>query len=374
MNSNNTYSNTPNNTNTNNSTQNNYNNNIIDRTYLVNTSINSNHNNNTNNNRLQSSHQTFRPYPNTNNIHNSYNNLNTSTSNHHNLLNEKYELEIKSLQEDLLNIKEQNFKLINDYSKAEEHFISTKSELLKNQSIHTNLIDEKDIKIKGLESTLHLLESNLINAKAINSNSINDMKLALGEYENNNKNISDNFISLQNKFEVQSKFLIEKNAEFENLIKENNNLIQELELIKKESNNLYVKNKNLEDNERNINKLNEKWKIQNDELRNKLGQTQRELNKLQMEFENEQNFINHENEKLSLTNNQLKIKLKDLYDEIKNRDENLISTLREEGRDIEGKLRQEINELSRENECLLKERSSLRLQNNDLKFELQSFV
>jgi chromosome segregation ATPase len=289
------------------------------------------------------------------------------------ILNEKYELELKSLQEDNYFLREQNFKFMSDMNRLSENLNNYKNQYENLRVEKEEIIRDKNDSSMRYENIIRDLKSELDKSKILNNDSLEEMRNKLNLLTEMNNKMNEQFTSLQNKFYVQSGLINEKNLEIKNLTKKCDNLERENENLIEENNSQIEKIKNFE-NEiiPSLKKENEKLKRENLDINNKYSSEIERLNFNVNEYSERFKIVESENQNLKEINNKLKNKLNDMYEEGKEKENKLVNLLKEENRDMENRMRAQINELRAENDNLVKERSMLRLNNNELKFELNS--
>jgi chromosome segregation ATPase len=276
------------------------------------------------------------------------------------------EHELIKLQEDNYFLKEENFKLMSDLSRLNDTVASLKGTVNNLTNDKQDLLSAKDDAVMHYEHVVATLTNELDTAKHMTNEKIDEMRHELANFSDMNNQLKEQFISLQNRFYVQSQLIQEKNNEIleeknisEELNRENMNLISELD-----------KKVDL------VNKLEKDCEIlkkEYEKFRYEYIDTKRNLDSLDSasrQMEQKELTFRTENESLKEMNNKLKHKLKELYDEIKSKDGKLVNLLKEENKELESRLRSDISELRNENENLMKERSMLRLNNNELKHEI----
>jgi chromosome segregation ATPase len=277
-----------------------------------------------------------------------------------------YDHENIRLQEDNYFLKEENFKLMSDLSRLNDIVTNLKTNINHLSNEKEDLFSAKNECVAHYEKVIESLTHELDNAKQYTSEKIDEMRDDLTNFNNTNSLLKEQFVSLQNKFYVQTQLLQEKNNEIleeknisEELNRENMKLTAELNKAKDSVNKL----------EHEVGGIRSEYEKMIADYHN----TRRSLDSLDSasrEMEKKEFSFRSENESLKELNNKLKLKLKELYDEIKSKDGRLVDILKEENREIETRLRADINELRVDNENLMKERSMLRLGNNELKHEI----
>ena len=286
------------------------------------------------------------------------------------LIKEKYEIEIKRLDDNIIKLKEENLKNSLDIESKNQLIgeLKSKINILENEKekILNSMSNQKFDYEKIINDLRNEIEINEKNKK----DQISEINSNIKNLSNMNTQLSDQFTSLQNKFFLQSKFIQEKNIEIQNGEKIIESLkIDNEELIKNQSN-LLENLKKLEKS--NIYNLNENEKVKK-ELYEKMSFFDNFKNK-QIFLENENleriKIINEENENLRISNNNLKKKIQDLNDQINLQKNNIIFDYKNENKEIEDKFKKELELLRQENDELKKERSLLRIQNNELKYEI----
>jgi hypothetical protein len=327
---------------------------------------------------------------NNNNLYNkNHNNLNNNTSNNHNysqfnsdqnnnpsnlmkdLLTEKYELENKRLNENNFFLKEENFKLKSESNKHSDFTCELKSKIISLELEKENLNKLKSEQKDDYEKLLSELRDQLEKNKDLNNQKILEMNLNLQNISELNTKLSQQFSSLQDKFYVQSQLIQEKNIELQSDGKLIDSLkIDNEELIHNQTK-LLEKLKNLE--KTNLINMTEKEKLKKefDDTKINLNDFTMKNNYLKNEMEERINISEEENKNLRETIQLLKNKIQEIHDEIKDKENKIISGLKQENKEIEEKMRREIYEIRIENDKLLNERSVLRLQNNEFKYEIE---
>jgi len=184
-----------------------------------------------------------------------------------------------------------------------------------------------------------------------------------------NTKLSDQFNSLQNKFYVQTQLIQEKNVELSSEGKI-------IDSLKKDNEDLIENQTKIVEKLKALEKQNSLGAHEKEKFRKELLETKEKLTDLSLKSNfnkselNERNkILNDENKNLREINTQIKSKMQGIYEDIKEKDNKLISVLKEEARELEAKMRSEINDLRIENEQLIKERSVIRLQFNESKYE-----
>jgi len=303
----------------------------------------------------------------------SYNPLGNSAVNNSNqnkdLLVEKYEMDLKRIQEENFYLKDQNFRLVSENNKINEISNSFKSKVAELDSEKESLIREKNQLVDSYEKLIGELKEELDKQRNLGNKNVDEMRENLKNIQDMNTKLSDQFNSLQNKFYVQTQLIQEKNIELQSEKKIIDSLKKDNEELIENQTKILEKLKKLE--KQNLINTKEKEKVKKEltDVKEKLSDLQLKSNFTKSELEERNKILNEENSNLRETNTQLKNKIQDVYEEIRQKDNKLITSLKEEARDIENKMRSEINELRIENEQLLKERSSIRLQFNEIKYE-----
>lgn len=345
-----------------------------------NISLGNNNNNNNINVPNMNNNNNFLTAPSFNNI-NSSNNMNLNNNNSNNLNNtnttskdilmEKYELDIKRIQEDNYFLKDQNFRLVSENNKINECANSIKLKYAELELEKENLIREKNQLVENYERKIGDLKEELEKSKTLNNKTIDEMRVNLQSISNLNIKLNDQFNSLQNKFYVQSQLIQEKNIELQSEGKIIDSLKRDNEELIENQTKLVEKLKVLE--RQNITHSSEKEKLKKelDEAKNSLLDFNMKNNFAKSELDERNKILSEENKSLRDSNTQLKAQIQDVYAEIQQKDNKIISVLKEEARDLESNLRSEINSLRIKNEQLLQERSTIRLQNNELNYEVE---
>jgi cell division protein ZapA len=270
------------------------------------------------------------------------------------------------LQEDNYFLKEENFKLMSDLSRLNDIITTLKTNINHLTNEKEDLLTTKNELVAHYEKIIENLTHELDNAKQYTTEKIEEMRDELANFNNTNNHLKEQFVSLQNKFYVQTQMLQEKNNE----VLEEKNISEE---ISRENMRLTNELNKASDS---VNKLEhevENIKYEYEKVISEYTNTRRSLDSLDVvskEMEKKELTFRAENESLKEINNKLKLKLKELYDEIKSKDGKLVNLLKEENKELESRLRTDINELRTDNENLMKERSMLRLTNNELKHEI----
>jgi len=234
-----------------------------------------------------------------------------------------------------------------------------------------SILKEKEQRIRVLETENQHLKQNLEKTENHTSSTIDEFRKKAENINDTYNKANEQYNSLQKKFQLQTQFLQEKNQE----VNEKDKLIENM---KKTNSELRENYNSIEANFRQIESHNENYKQELNYLKKEkqtLSLTLDECNNKSNFVLNEMNervrIVNVENERLTEENNRIKTKLNQLYGEIKNKDEKLITNLKDETTYVENKLNKEINELKIENENLMRERAQLRTIANESKYESQ---
>jgi len=339
---------------------NNFNNNQFNNNQFNNNNNNLNNNNSNNN-------------PNNNNSNNNISNINNSLVNNSlqnkDLLVEKYELELKRIQEEYFFLKDQNFHLVSEKNKLSEIQKLNLNKYSELESEKDSIIHQKNQLTDNYEKIISELKEEIEKQRNYGNNNIDEMRENLKSIQEMNTKLSDQFTSLQNKFYVQTQLIQEKNIELQSEGKIIDSLRKDNEELIQNQTKLLEKLKNAE--KQNLTNINEKEKIRKElnENKEKFTDFQLKNNFSRSELEERNKILNEESKNLREVNNQLKSKIQDIQEDTKQKDNKIITCLKEEAKDLESKMRLEINDLRFENEQLLIERSSIRLQLNELKYE-----
>lgn len=188
----------------------------------------------------------------------------------------------------------------------------------------------------------------------------------LNEFGECNTKVNEQLISFQNKFQVQNQLINEKNLQLNELSRENERLSSENSRIGETLSKLKEKSDDLDNRFKNLKKDYDNIKKERDSMSLHIQESTVRTSNMIKEQDEKLELLGGESEKLKELNHKYKVKLKELYEELKRR-ENKIEELQ-----LEGNIRQLLQEARTTNEALLKERSQLRIELTELKIENKS--
>ena len=182
-----------------------------------------------------------------------------------------------------------------------------------------------------------------------------------------NNRLSEQFMQLQNKFQLQNDYINEKNSE-------NNTMQERLKILIHDKDDLLFILKETEDKILKIDKENQMLKSKLDSLisqkadmSNYIDNTLNNNNSQITLLEDKFNSVITDNSKLSDINNKLKAKLKEMIEQLKLKDDKL----RETHKENEEIFKKELMEIRKESDIQLQKNQEIKLENNDLKYEIK---
>lgn len=280
------------------------------------------------------------------------------------------EFEIRKLKEDNLNLKQQNFHLLDTLTRLEE------ANHISNININDDFgklkfdLNEKSIQLEKLIKENDRLTAKYNSSLKDNNEEIQVLRKMLENYNINTNEINSHMVNLQRDNQELDQQLSEKISELEEL---------KIRLISAEKEKVNNYNKISSHDE-----ITKKLEIELKEIERENKLLKQTINDMHFEFtdtinraqkdsyikDQKINDLIIEISKNDSINSHLKGKLNQFYVDIKDREEKMLNNLINEGKELESRLLSDLKAARKENELLLKEKSSLRIENNDLRLQL----